>query len=36
MQAKKGGGRIELTDGSFEIRVKSPMAAAIVETAVGE
>jgi len=36
LQEKKGEGRLEVTDGAFEIRVKSPFAAEVVETAVGE
>jgi len=36
LQEKKGNGRIEVTNGAFEVRVKSPMAAKVVETTVGQ
>jgi hypothetical protein len=36
LQKKKGEGGLEVTDGAFEVRVKSPFAAKAVETAVGE
>lgn len=36
LQQKKGEGRLEVTDGAFKVRVKSPFAAKAVETAVGE
>jgi hypothetical protein len=36
LQEKKGEGRLEVTDGAFEVRVKSPFAAKAVETAVGD
>jgi hypothetical protein len=35
LQEKKGDGRLEVIDGAFEVRVKSPFAAELVETTVG-
>jgi len=35
LQEKKGDGRLEVTDGAVEVRVKSPFAAELVETTVG-